>query len=82
MLFKLTDLAGDSDAITTSPAYKAELSARLGGLAFLTSSTQPCPGAGNFLKRGLLKLPDSHSMQERVRGCLPVAPEHPEEARS
>lgn len=46
MLFKLTDLTGESDAITTSPAFLA----RLGGLAFLTSSTQPCPGAVNFLK--------------------------------
>lgn len=74
MLFKLTDLAGDSDAITTSPAYKAELSARLGGLAFLTSSTQPCPGAGNFLKRDLLKgLPDSLHAGESawVSPCSP-----------
>lgn len=68
-------MAGESDAITT----------RLGGLAFLTSSTQPCPGAGNFLKSFQLEkkgLPDSHSMQESVRGCLPAAPEHPVEARS
>lgn len=46
MLFKLTNLAGESDAITTSPAF----SAHLGGLVFLTSSTQPCPEVVNFFK--------------------------------